>query len=133
MPWDVEVNDFLARFLAASGPGPHHLTFKVPDLDATPSSRPVRFGIEPIGINVCRPRVDGGVPPPEVGHRRRRAAGPAAHRPWRSPAPDDYPTDLRLRADGSGPAAPAALVRSATWWPTWRRPVTSSADSWPAR
>ena len=34
MPWDVEVNDFLARFLAPNGPGPHHLTFKVPDLEA---------------------------------------------------------------------------------------------------
>ena len=33
-PRRVEENDFLARFLAASGPGPHHLTFKVPDIRA---------------------------------------------------------------------------------------------------
>ena len=29
-PWDVEQNDFLARFVARHGAGPHHLTFKVP-------------------------------------------------------------------------------------------------------
>ncbi len=29
---------------------------------------------------------------------------------WGSPAPEDYPTGRRLRADGSGPVPPAALV-----------------------
>lgn len=33
-PHDVPVNDFLRRFLDRSGPGPHHLTFKVADLRA---------------------------------------------------------------------------------------------------
>ncbi len=32
VPFRPEENDFLRRFLDASGPGPHHLTFKVPDL-----------------------------------------------------------------------------------------------------
>src|SRR3954470_17744736 len=32
-PHLVEVNDFLRRFLDRSGPGPHHLTFKVPDIN----------------------------------------------------------------------------------------------------
>src|SRR5205823_12251257 len=31
-PWAVEQNDFLARFVARHGAGPHHLTFKVADL-----------------------------------------------------------------------------------------------------
>src|SRR6266571_1541492 len=31
-PWAVEQNDFLARFVARHGPGPHHLTFKVSSL-----------------------------------------------------------------------------------------------------
>src|SRR5918993_2572674 len=31
-PHRPERDDFLARFLAAHGPGLHHLTFKVPDL-----------------------------------------------------------------------------------------------------
>lgn len=34
-PYDIEQNDFLRRFLDHSGPGPHHLTFKVPSLGAT--------------------------------------------------------------------------------------------------
>jgi len=33
-PWDVDQNDFLARFLARHGDGPHHLTVKVDDFDA---------------------------------------------------------------------------------------------------
>jgi catechol 2,3-dioxygenase-like lactoylglutathione lyase family enzyme len=33
-PWDTERNDFLARFVARRGDGPHHMTFKVPDLGA---------------------------------------------------------------------------------------------------
>jgi methylmalonyl-CoA/ethylmalonyl-CoA epimerase len=33
-PNQVEVNDFLRRFLDRSGPGPHHLTYKVDDLPA---------------------------------------------------------------------------------------------------
>jgi catechol 2,3-dioxygenase-like lactoylglutathione lyase family enzyme len=31
-PFNVEVNDFLARFLERSGEGPHHLTFKTDDI-----------------------------------------------------------------------------------------------------
>jgi catechol 2,3-dioxygenase-like lactoylglutathione lyase family enzyme len=31
-PWLTEQNDFLARFLARHGPGPHHMTFKVPSI-----------------------------------------------------------------------------------------------------
>ena len=31
-PWKAEDNPFLRRFLDRHGPGPHHLTFKVPDL-----------------------------------------------------------------------------------------------------
>ena len=33
-PHQVEVNDFLRRFLDRSGPGPHHVTFKVKDIVA---------------------------------------------------------------------------------------------------
>jgi methylmalonyl-CoA/ethylmalonyl-CoA epimerase len=33
-PANVELDDFLVRFLARSGAGPHHLTFKVPDIVA---------------------------------------------------------------------------------------------------
>jgi methylmalonyl-CoA/ethylmalonyl-CoA epimerase len=47
----VELNDFLRRFLDHSGPGPHHLTFKVPDLEAALDVMRGR-GYEPIGIDL---------------------------------------------------------------------------------
>jgi methylmalonyl-CoA/ethylmalonyl-CoA epimerase len=50
-PNDVEHNDFLRRFLDRNGPGPHHLTFKVPDLAAALDVvRDRRF--EPIGVDL---------------------------------------------------------------------------------
>jgi methylmalonyl-CoA/ethylmalonyl-CoA epimerase len=47
----VELNDFLRRFLDRSGPGPHHLTFKVPDLAAALEVIRSR-GYEPIGVDL---------------------------------------------------------------------------------
>ncbi len=40
--------DFLDRFLDRSGPGPHHLTFQVPDLDRAVAALR-RAGIDPVG------------------------------------------------------------------------------------
>ena len=103
MPWDTEVNDFLSRFLAANGPGPHHLTFKVPDLaDAIDRAR--AYGIEPVGIDLSHPEWLEAFLHPKV------ATGVVVqlaeeHQSWSSPAPDDYPTDRRLRSDGSGRGA----------------------------
>ena len=54
-PWEPERNDFLARFVARSGAGPHHLTFKVADLDvALAGAR--HAGFSPIGIERSDPR-----------------------------------------------------------------------------
>jgi catechol 2,3-dioxygenase-like lactoylglutathione lyase family enzyme len=53
-PWDVETNDFLARFLDRSGDGPHHLTFKVDDLEAT-LERVRASGYQPVGIDLSDP------------------------------------------------------------------------------
>jgi len=109
MPWDVEVNDFLARFLARNGPGAHHLTFKVPDLgEAIEACR--RFGIDPINIDRSDPEWMEAFLHPKSACGVVVQLAEAPH-PWSSPPPDDYPTDLRLRADGSGPAAPATLER----------------------
>ena len=55
MPYAVETNDFLSRFLTRHGPGPHHLTFKVPDLDAALESL-VHGGYQPIGIDRSDPQ-----------------------------------------------------------------------------
>lgn len=53
-PFDVERNDFLRRFLDRNGPGPHHLTFKLPDLDAAIEGARA-IGIEPVGIDRSDP------------------------------------------------------------------------------
>jgi len=109
MPWAVEVNDFLSRFLAASGPGPHHLTFKVPDLEVA-IDRARAFGIDPIGISFAdpewhecflHPKLASGV---VVQLAQQRVA-------WRSDPPRDYPAGRRQRADGTGPVPPAALLQ----------------------
>jgi hypothetical protein len=47
-------DDFLLRFLAHSGPGPHHFTFKVPDIAAR-IERLRWLGIEPIQIDLSNP------------------------------------------------------------------------------
>ena len=74
MPYDPHINDFLQRFLAASGPGPHHLTFKVPDL--LPGHRPGPGGrLRAHRDRSPRSRVDGGLPPPQGRHRRRGPDG----------------------------------------------------------
>ena len=53
-PWDVEHNDFLARFVARHTAGPHHLTFKVPDLLAA-IERLRGSGFGPVNIDLRDP------------------------------------------------------------------------------
>ena len=49
-PWEVERNDFLARFLSGNGPGPHHFTFKTADIQAE-LKRFEALGFDPVGVN----------------------------------------------------------------------------------
>jgi catechol 2,3-dioxygenase-like lactoylglutathione lyase family enzyme len=53
-PCRVDENDFLARFLVRSGPGPHHVTFKVPDLP-TALEEVRSTGLEPVAVNLDDP------------------------------------------------------------------------------
>ena len=53
-PWATERNDFLARFVARLGPGPHHLTFKVTDLAAA-LELVQEAGFHPVNVNVSDP------------------------------------------------------------------------------
>jgi catechol 2,3-dioxygenase-like lactoylglutathione lyase family enzyme len=54
-PWQPEHNDFLARFVARRGEGPHHMTFKVPNLmDAVERAR--QHGLQPVKIDVSDPQ-----------------------------------------------------------------------------
>ena len=50
-PAMVEANDFLRRFLDRSGPGPHHLTYKVDDIEAA-LVQVERAGYRPIGVSL---------------------------------------------------------------------------------
>ncbi len=54
-PRRVEENDFLRRFLDRTGPGPHHLTFKVPDLEAAIAATEAA-GFPLVGVNLDDPR-----------------------------------------------------------------------------
>ena len=109
MPWNVGVNDFLVRFLDHTGPGPHHLTFKVPDL-AVALEEVRRTGREPIGVNMSDPEWMEAFLHPKAATGVVVQLAEAPH-PWSSPPPDGFPTGRRLRRDGSGPAAPATLER----------------------
>lgn len=53
-PADVDHNDFLERFLAANGDGPHHVTFKTDDIESE-LARLRSLGIEPVGIDFRDP------------------------------------------------------------------------------
>jgi catechol 2,3-dioxygenase-like lactoylglutathione lyase family enzyme len=109
MPNDPQVNDFLERYLRSSGPGPHHLTFKVPNLtDAIDHCRAA--GFEPVGISRTDPEWMEAFLHPKVASGVVVQLAEAPH-PWSSPPPDDYPTARRQRREGSGPVPPAALRR----------------------
>jgi methylmalonyl-CoA/ethylmalonyl-CoA epimerase len=53
-PWDVELNDFLARFLERHGAGPHHMTCKVPDI-LSAIERMRSAGFHPVQIDLRDP------------------------------------------------------------------------------
>jgi catechol 2,3-dioxygenase-like lactoylglutathione lyase family enzyme len=53
-PWNVEANDFLARFLERSGEGPHHLTFKTDDI-VRELARAEAAGYQPVGVSIDNP------------------------------------------------------------------------------
>ncbi len=108
MPYAVETNDFLSRFLTRHGPGPHHLTFKVPDLDAALESL-VHGGYQPIGIDRSDPQwMEAFVHPNQATGVVVQVA--QAGSAWKSPPPDDYPRERRQRRDDSGPVPPASLT-----------------------
>ncbi len=107
MPNDTEANDFLARFIAGNGPGPHHLTFKVPDL-ALALERTASAGYDPIGIDLSDPAwMEAFIHPKQASGVVVQLA--QADIPWFGPVPEDFPTHRRQRQDGTGPALPASL------------------------
>jgi catechol 2,3-dioxygenase-like lactoylglutathione lyase family enzyme len=100
-PWHPEDNPFLRRFLDRHGPGPHHLTFKVPDLAAA-IDKARDIGLSPIGVDLTHPDWK------EAFIHPRQATGivvqlAQAATAWESPPPEGFPAPRRL--------PPASLVR----------------------
>ncbi|HEV2309936.1 MAG TPA: VOC family protein [Acidimicrobiia bacterium] len=111
-PWDVEHNDFLARFLARHGDGPHHLTVKVDDFDAALEA--VRAtGRTPVGVSRGDPHWQEAflVPAEACGTVVQLAA-------------QDFPWDFAARYSSVERDGPMA---SPAWWPALppRAPVTA--------
>lgn len=128
-PWAVDKNDFLARFVARHGAGPHHLTFKVPDLgDALERVR--RAGFHPVNIDMSDPEwKEAFLMPREAngtvvqlaeshGHPESRAEllahvaanGPNAHpRWWTDPSPPEGPRARLRRVVLRTPSLPTAV------------------------
>lgn len=102
-PFQPEVNDFLRRFLDRNGPGPHHLTYKVPDLAAA-LELVEDAGYRPVGVNLdydewkeafLHPKDAPGV----VVQLAQSSGG------WESDQPASFPA--------SRPSAPATLLHVA--------------------
>ncbi len=90
-PWHPEDNPFLRRFLDRHGPGPHHLTFKVPDLaSALDDAR--HAGFTPVGVDLSNDDWK------EAFLHPRQATGivvqiaQASHL-WQSPPPEGFPAE----------------------------------------
>lgn len=109
MPNEPHLNDFLQRFLTTSGPGPHHMTFKVPDLTSA-IDKARRSGFEPIGIDRSDPEwLEAFLHPKAATGVVVQLA--EAYGTWGNPAPEDFPGERRQRLDGSGSIPPAAFER----------------------
>jgi methylmalonyl-CoA/ethylmalonyl-CoA epimerase len=115
-PWAVDRNDFLARFVAKHGSGPHHMTFKVSDIAAA-IERVEDAGLHAVNVNLSDPTwKEAFLMPAEAhgtvvqlaeshGHPETRAGlleHVAAHGPnqqprwWNDPTPAEGPP-ARLR------------------------------------
>lgn len=99
-PFEPQHNDFLRRFLDRSGPGPHHLTFKVPDLDVALAAAE-EAGFHPTGIDRSDPGwKEAFLHPKEAGGVVVQLAQSSDD--WESDPPPGFPTPN---------PAPAALRR----------------------
>ncbi|MHB8681570.1 MAG: VOC family protein [Acidimicrobiales bacterium] len=95
-PWQPESNPFLRRFLDHSGPGPHHLTFKVADiaaaLDAVEGA-----GFTPVSVDLSDPGWK------EAFLHPRQATGVVvqlaeAAGSWEAPPPEGFPASNAVPA-----------------------------------
>jgi methylmalonyl-CoA/ethylmalonyl-CoA epimerase len=80
---------FLERFLAAHGPGPHHLNFIVSDIEGT-LARIEALGLEPLGVNLDNPSWKEAFLHPRSAHGIVIQVAQQAGSP-RTPAPRELP------------------------------------------
>lgn len=115
-PWAVEHNDFLARFVARHGAGPHHMTFKVPSLtDAVARVRAA--GYQPVNIDVSDPEWKEAFLMPREAHGTVVQLAETTHNGSRADllafvaehGPNEHPRWWTDPASASGP--PARLRR----------------------
>jgi methylmalonyl-CoA/ethylmalonyl-CoA epimerase len=91
-PYLVERNDFLRRFLDRSGPGPHHMTFKVKDLAAALATAD-GAGYRPINVDLSDPLwKEAFLHPKESSGVVVQLAQPGVEGYWETPAPDGFPS-----------------------------------------
>lgn len=101
-PYEAERNPFLRRFLDRHGPGPHHLTFKVPDLDDALDAI-AAHGMQAVNVDRSDPGwQEAFIHPRQAGGIVVQVA--QSTQAWESPPPEAFPT----------PADPAAALVRAT-------------------
>jgi catechol 2,3-dioxygenase-like lactoylglutathione lyase family enzyme len=90
-PYLVDRNDFLRRFLDRSGAGPHHMTFKVKDLEAALAAAEAA-GYQPVNVDVSdRLWKEAFLHPKEsCGVVVQLAQSIEGY--WETPAPEGFPT-----------------------------------------
>ena len=103
-PHDIERNDFLRRFLDRNGPGPHHLTFKVPDLRALLRAAESE-GYSPVNVDLSDAGWQEAFIHPKDGPGVLIQLAQVAGEEWHTPPPEGFPPP--------GDAEPASLVRVA--------------------
>jgi methylmalonyl-CoA/ethylmalonyl-CoA epimerase len=101
-PHRVDTNDFLRRFLDQRGPGPHHLTFKVPDIrDAL--ARCETAGIAPVNVDLSDPDWQEAFLHPKAATGVVVQLAQSSGEQWKTPEPAGFPNSRVER--------PADLVR----------------------
>jgi methylmalonyl-CoA/ethylmalonyl-CoA epimerase len=89
-PNEVERNDFLRRFLDRNGPGPHHLTFKVADIQAVLGAAEAA-GYSPVNVDLSDPYWQEAFIHPKDGPGVLIQLAQVANGEWRTQPPEGFP------------------------------------------
>jgi catechol 2,3-dioxygenase-like lactoylglutathione lyase family enzyme len=115
-PWEIERTDFLERFLVRHGEGPHHLTFKVDDLEAT-LTRVAEAGITPVSVDLSVPEWREAFLLPRDAHGTVVQLASSSF-------------ELGLPIDEYRAARTDGAMGSPTWWPDPPPPSADVARLW---